>query len=355
MKWIAIIWMFLVTNSIFSQKQDTLRVGIIQEPPFVIKLENGDYSGLSIDLWKRIADDLNQPYVFREYSDHLGVIRALDFSECDLSINPIHVNELRLKMLDVSQPFHVSSIGIATTQLEEGQFSRFISNFFSIQFFEIILLLIFIIFVFGTMLWTVERKHNRRQFRPGLIGLFDGIWWSAVTMTTVGYGDKAPKSRMGRIIAMIWMFTAIIIISGFTATIASTLTISSLKNNIEDLEDLRRINDIGTIYGSSAEDFLKKQNIKVEHIYSSAEEALDQLMDGETSALLYYHTILEYLISKKGLGEKVRLIPHDYNQQYRSFFFPKGSELDDEINPLIVRYINDPVWQELLSGYNIQD
>ena len=117
---------------------DTLIVGIVEEPPFVIKEENGTYSGLSIDLWERMAQEQNASYKYREFSDHIGVLRALDFSDCDISINPIHVNELRLKMLDVSQPFFVSSIGIATTQIEQGQFSRFVSNFFSLQFLEII-------------------------------------------------------------------------------------------------------------------------------------------------------------------------------------------------------------------------
>ena len=160
-----------------SQHTDTLIVGVVHEPPFVIKEGGGIYSGLSIDLWNTIADDLNKPFKFKQYSDHIGILRALDFAECDVSINPIHVNELRLKMLEVSQPFFVSSIGVATTQLEANQFSRVISNFFSLQFLRIIMLLILIVFIFGTLLWIAERKHNRRQFRPGLIGLFDGLWW----------------------------------------------------------------------------------------------------------------------------------------------------------------------------------
>ncbi len=93
-------------------------------------------------------------------------------------------NEIRLGMFDVTQPFYVSYIGVATTNVKKNQVGNFLRNFFSLQFFRIVALLILIIFVFGTILWLVERGQNRRQFRPGLIGLFDGLWWSAVTMTT---------------------------------------------------------------------------------------------------------------------------------------------------------------------------
>ena len=82
----------------------------------------------------------------------------------------------------------------------------------------------------------VERRHNHYQFVDLPVGgACWTLWWSAVTMTTVGYGDKAPKTSLGKkSIAIIWMFTAVII-SGFTATIASTLTVNSLAAQIEKL------------------------------------------------------------------------------------------------------------------------
>ncbi len=107
-------------------------------------------------------------FEFVEYNDHLGLIRGLDFRQIDLTINPIHVNEIRLKMLDVTQPFYVSSIGVATTQVKKTQVGAFLRNFFSLQFFRIVLFLVMIIFMFGTILWLVERKENRRQFRHGI-------------------------------------------------------------------------------------------------------------------------------------------------------------------------------------------
>jgi len=334
--------------------QDSLlRVGVKVEPPFVISETGQTYSGLSVDLWKSIASEAGVNYELIEYKDHLGLIRALDFKEIDLTINPIHVNEIRLRMFDVTQPFYVSYIGVATTNVKKTQVGNFLRNFFSLQFLRIVALLILIIFVFGTILWLVERNQNRRQFRPGLSGLFDGLWWSAVTITTVGYGDKAPKTRLGRIIAIVWMLTAIVTISSFTASIASTLTVQSLGRTIEDLEDLRNSANIGSIYASSSEDFLKNNDISTQALYADIEEALLALSAQDIEVLVYDKTVLDYSISQLQLSTKLSLLQVSFNQQYRSFFLPRNSPHLSWINPLLVRQINEASWPELLKKYNL--
>lgn len=51
----------------------------------------------------------------------------------------------------------------------------------------------------------------------------DALWWSAVTVTTVGYGDYAPVTVTGRIIAVGLMIAGIALLGVVTATLASWL------------------------------------------------------------------------------------------------------------------------------------
>ncbi|MEK6155504.1 transporter substrate-binding domain-containing protein [Flavobacteriaceae bacterium 3-367] len=331
---------------------DTLLVGIHEDPPFVIKDANNHYKGLSIDLWQHISEELGVHTQFVEYSDAIGIIRALDYNELDLSINPLTNSSRRIEKFQVSQPFYISSIGVAVTTSSQGQFQIFISNFFSKDFLKVVLLLLLILLTFGTILWLVERRQNKYQFRPGILGLFDGLWWAAVTMTTVGYGDKAPKTNGGKAIAIIWMFTAVIIISSFTATIASTLTVNSLEANIKGLEDLKTVERIGVVGASDGADFLIRNEINPYETYRTPLQGLRALARKDINVLLHNHISLDYLIRSYQLENKTELLPLNFNRQYRSFMMPKTHPQFDEINKLLLTKIQEPSWNEILKSYS---
>jgi voltage-gated potassium channel len=52
----------------------------------------------------------------------------------------------------------------------------------------------------------------------------DALWWSLVTVTTVGYGDKFPVTTEGRMIGTVLMFVGVGLFGTFTAYVASWFT-----------------------------------------------------------------------------------------------------------------------------------
>ncbi len=56
---------------------------------------------------------------------------------------------------------------------------------------------------------------------PGITTPADGVWWSLVTATTVGYGDIAPRTQEGRIIAAVLMLVGIGALGMITGSIAT--------------------------------------------------------------------------------------------------------------------------------------
>ncbi|XP_028401687.1 uncharacterized protein LOC114524721 [Dendronephthya gigantea] len=76
----------------------------------------------------------------------------------------------------------------------------------------------------GIALWMAERKNNSKEFpRDFVPGAWQGFWWALVTMTTVGYGDKAPKSIPGRLVTICWMIIGMIFFSILTGTMTAVL------------------------------------------------------------------------------------------------------------------------------------
>lgn len=68
------------------------------------------------------------------------------------------------------------------------------------------------ILIGGLGLWLVE---------PEIGSVGDGVWWSLVTTTTVGYGDISPSTTAGRVVAGILMIVGIGTISLITSSVTT--------------------------------------------------------------------------------------------------------------------------------------
>ena len=80
----------------------------------------------------------------------------------------------------------------------------------------------------GCVIWVLDTWCNEDEFPQSFPrGPFEGFWWAFVSMTTVGYGDRAPKSFIARIFAIIWILLGITIFSMYTAVLTSALNTKS--------------------------------------------------------------------------------------------------------------------------------
>jgi voltage-gated potassium channel len=73
-----------------------------------------------------------------------------------------------------------------------------------------------------------------RLTEGGTFGSYaDALWWAAVTVTTVGYGDLSPKSPPGRAVALGLMVLGIAVYGTLTASIAALFVASDSSSRLE--------------------------------------------------------------------------------------------------------------------------
>ncbi|GGS94250.1 potassium channel family protein [Streptomyces chromofuscus] len=95
--------------------------------------------------------------------------------------------------------------------------------------------------MFGSLaVLSVERDAPGGNIRT----LGDAVWWSFTTMTTVGYGDHAPTTGVGRLLAVGLMLSGIALLGVVTANIAAWF-ISRFE--MDDAEERRRTEAIAAL------------------------------------------------------------------------------------------------------------
>lgn len=348
------LWVFSCCQAFSQVTTDTIRVGYTQAPPFIISQD--DYlDGVNVWLWERVAQDLKITYemIPMNFSEMLN---ALEKGEIDVCINPLTITSERSKGMEFTHSFFASNSTVAVAKKSSlRKFLDFFNAFFNINFLRGLFMLLFIIFLFGVLAWLFERNKNPDHFRHGPRGIWDGVWWSAVTLTTVGYGDKAPRSKRGKATALLLMFGGLLFISGLTASIASSLTVNELNNNPDGFHEFKDAK-VGTMVNSGTADFLKERFFKDVHTYENLVLGLKGLKEGEIKAFIYDEPIMKYRIYTDAEFEKVELLPIKFDVQFYAFGISKNRpDLEKKISQKILEIMETGEWEIVLNEFGLSE
>ena len=354
MKQLIVVCTLLYSVMILAQvPKDTLKIGYTSAPPFLIKKDT-QLQGINVWLWEAIANDLGlvYKYVPMEFGD---MLTAIESGAIDVCINPLTVTSKRSERFNFTSPFYVANATIAVNKPSVfKQLLDVTKNFFNLDFLRGLFLLVLIIVLFGVLGWYFERRANP-DFRKSSKGIWDGLWWSVVTITTVGYGDKSPKTKSGKLIALMLMFVGLLFISGLTASIASSLTVNQIGSNTSDYTSFKN-KKVGTVNGTSVETFLKQNFFSDVIGFAGVTEGLTALNKNEIEVFIYDEPILKYKMKKDPAFDRLNVLPIKFDVQFYAFGISKEQhDLQHLISKQILMIIESKEWEIVLNEYGLTE
>ena len=205
--------------------------------------------------------------------------------------------------------------------------------------------LLLAVLVVSHVLWLCERHRDDEEFpRAYKHGLFESIWWTVSVMVTLACDNKSPRGVPGRLVAVIWMISGVILVSFMTASFSSSLTVNSLAGGINGPGDLAG-HKVGTVAGSTAERYLKDHKITPVP-FPNAADACEAVSAGSVEAVVYDAPILRYQLTKLG-NKKLRLTGNLFEKQGYGIGLQQNSPYRAQINTSLLKLIEDGTLAEL--------
>ncbi|MFA5454335.1 MAG: ion transporter [Sulfurimonas sp.] len=203
--------------------------------------------------------------------------------------------------------------------------------------FEFFILLMFssvVVFVSSVLIYVMEVQNPKSPVNT----FFDALYWSIVTISTVGYGDIVPVTTEGRTVAVFVIIAGISVLAFTTSIIVSAFT--------EKLDEIREIKTIDNIR-------------KLKHFYlicgyeSVAQEVAKKLKSSKISIIVLDEDIDRINSAKKdgliainydpGNVESYKKIGVDLNMQVDSILCLRENDVENVYTTLTVRSINKDV------------
>jgi polar amino acid transport system substrate-binding protein len=328
----------------FSRK---LIIAVKPLEPFVIKRGN-KLEGFSIDLWDEIAKANGWDFEYKYLPTVKAVLEDVQGSLSDIGIAGISMTDEREQLVDFSYPMFNAGLQIMVPDRATLSWQDALKNAFSGDLLRILGLMVGVIIFAAHVIWLVERRIDPNYPRAYLAGVGEGIWRAGINLATGGFGDRAPSTVVGRIVALSWVLFGIILISNFTAAVTTNLTVQQIQGNISGPNDLYG-KRVVTVANTTAGSYLQAQNIAFKGL-ENVEAAYQMLETGKADALVYDSPVLLYYANTVGRG-KLRVVGAIFKREFYGIALQPGSVLRESINRTMLDVTNGETYQKIYERW----
>src|SRR6516165_2777734 len=139
---------------------EPLRVAVYDVPPYGSVDAEGLFSGASIDLWRRVADDLHLSYRFIAVAQMGDLISGVERGQFDAAIGAITITPDRLTHVEFTYPAHRSGVAVALPK-QTGPIAAVMSYVAVVrELGSLIVLTLGLLVLIGALMWLFERRRR---------------------------------------------------------------------------------------------------------------------------------------------------------------------------------------------------
>lgn len=323
-----LIWETPAQEVVTLQK---LKTGVYVSPPFVMKDSAGYYTGMAIDLWEMLGDDMKFVPEYVEYTSWDKMMQAVSTGEVDMAVSSISVTYERAKHLKFSFPWFDSGLRIMVKASGEGTIWNELKRNGHLHAYIWILAII----VFLTIILTfIHRKQEADFPRNWLEGLSESLYRLILAIKT-GVVNNKDYSWIGKVLAVVWMISGVGLVAYVTSSITSSMTTVALTHDIHSLSDLPG-KRVGVLAGTVAEEYMGNRGIPTTG-YVNMEAAAQALLNNEIDAVVEDTPVLEYWAFTNP-QQKVKVVGNIFHPDKYAFAAnKKHSELMDSISVDLIK------------------
>ena len=215
-----------------------LRVGVLDGAQPCSDLESGQWQGLAVDLWSRLASSERLPFILETRPTAAALLQDVQAGSLDVGVGCLTITPERVNDVRFSLPFQEMGLGVMQrrNRLEAGE--AVLRSLLSRDLLQLLAAYLASIAVVSVLLWQSEahgsgeeklHQGRRRAFAKVFQILATGPGTNTIASTTRGHG-LVIVSYLIRIVT--------------ASLLVTTITVKVVREPVAGVADLRQLSDL---------------------------------------------------------------------------------------------------------------
>jgi len=312
-----------------------VRVVMTEIDPFVVN-RGGEPAGFYAEVWDDVARDLDLTYEVQWVDSFAELLPALANDAADVAVAPLAPTAEREASYDFTSAVVSSGPQLGFAERLDTRVS-ILRSLLDVRILWIALGATAGLLLLAHLIWLVERgvddDDGEVHFHPTYLrGVWDGFWWATVTATTVGYGDKSPRTNAGRVLAISAMLLSLVVVGAFVSQVTSIMSERLSEPPIRSLDDVE--SPIGVVRESTFAAYVEDQGFLTVP-FESQVDVFDAAQSGVVDVIISN----PFALSASGDDHGVLAVDGVLFEEFETFGLQQGSPLREPINMVLAELL----------------